>query len=263
MQVARLLEPREERSLAAKLRQAVRAVAARTPPRQDGDPRPLSALAPFGGNLEGVRAASFAYFGKEPKRLSTAEAALLVALPQAPETRRPDRFPEAARKARDRVLARVAAAGLATAAEVAAAREEPIPTARKPFPHLAPHVAEQVVAEAPADAQPQARPRCPAAGQSREPRPRAQRRAAPAGLDRHPRRRQRDRRDPRLGRRRRLFRDRAGRRARPDARAALARLGAETVHLRARLRQRHRPSRDHAGGPARRATASMCPRIST
>ena len=38
-------------------------------------------LAPFGGNLEGVRAASFAYFGKEPKRLSLAESALLVALP--------------------------------------------------------------------------------------------------------------------------------------------------------------------------------------
>ena len=43
------------------------------------------ALAPFGGNLEGVRAASIAYFGKEPKRLSLAEAALLVALPQSPE----------------------------------------------------------------------------------------------------------------------------------------------------------------------------------
>ena len=45
------------------------------------------ALAPYGGNLEGIRAASIAYFGKEPKRLSLAEAALLVALPQSPETR--------------------------------------------------------------------------------------------------------------------------------------------------------------------------------
>ena len=44
-------------------------------------------LAPFGGNLEGVRAASLAYFGKEPKRLTIAEAALLVALPQSPEAR--------------------------------------------------------------------------------------------------------------------------------------------------------------------------------
>lgn len=150
MQVARLLEPREERNLAAKLRQAVRAIELE---RRLTKPQILDlylTLAPFGGNLEGVRAASFAYFGKEPKRLSTAEAALLVALPQSPETRRPDRFTEAARKARERVLARVEQAGLATASEVASAREEPLPSARKTFPNLAPHVAEQVMAEAPA-----------------------------------------------------------------------------------------------------------------
>ncbi|MDP3603042.1 MAG: penicillin-binding protein 1C [Bosea sp. (in: a-proteobacteria)] len=150
MQVARLLEPREERTLAAKLRQAVRAVELERRFTKTQILDLYLTLAPFGGNLEGVRAASLAWFGKEPKRLSTAEAALLVALPQSPETRRPDRFIEAARKARDRVLARVEQAGLATAAEVAAARDEPVPTARKPFPTLAPHVAEQVVAEAPA-----------------------------------------------------------------------------------------------------------------
>src|SRR5690606_13897109 len=111
MQVARLLEPREERDLAAKLPQAVRAV----PPERRFDKDAIFGfyltMAPYGGNLEGIRAASLAYFGKEPKRLSLAEAALLVALPQSPETRRPDRFPEAARAARDRVLARALAHG--------------------------------------------------------------------------------------------------------------------------------------------------------
>jgi len=58
-----------------------------------------------------VRAASLAYFGKEPKRLSPAEAALLVALPQSPELRRPDRYGEAARRARNRVLDRIATIG--------------------------------------------------------------------------------------------------------------------------------------------------------
>jgi len=151
MQVARLLEPREERTLSAKLRQTVRAVEL----EQRFDKAHILdlylTLAPFGGNLEGVRAASFAYFGKEPKRLSTAEAALLVALPQSPETRRPDRFAEAAHKARERVLERVEQAGLATRDEVAAARNEPIPTARRPFPNLSPHIAEQAVAEAPSE----------------------------------------------------------------------------------------------------------------
>ncbi len=150
MQVARLLEPREERTLSAKLRQAVRAVELERRFDKAGILDLYLTLAPFGGNLEGVRAASFAYFGKEPKRLSTAEAALLVALPQSPETRRPDRFVEAARKARERVLERVEQAGLATRDEVAAARSEPIPTARRPFPNLSPHIAEQAVAEAPA-----------------------------------------------------------------------------------------------------------------
>ncbi|WP_291654742.1 penicillin-binding protein 1C [Bosea sp. (in: a-proteobacteria)] len=151
MQVARLLEPREERTLAAKLRQVVRAIELE---RRFDKARILElylTLAPFGGNLEGVRAASFAWFGKEPKRLSTAEAALLVALPQSPEMRRPDRFVEAARKARGRVLERVEQAGLATRDEVAAARNEPIPMARRPFPNLSPHIAEQAVAEAPAE----------------------------------------------------------------------------------------------------------------
>ncbi|MCO5089676.1 penicillin-binding protein 1C [Bosea sp. (in: a-proteobacteria)] len=149
MQVARLLEPRAERTLAAKLRQAVRAIELE---RRFDKARILDlylTLAPFGGNLEGVRAASFAYFGKEPKRLSTAEAALLVALPQSPETRRPDRFAKAARKARERVLERIGQAGLATPGEIAAARAEPIPAMRHPFPALSPHVAEQAVAEAP------------------------------------------------------------------------------------------------------------------
>ena len=63
-------------------------------------------LAPFGGNIEGVRAASLAYFGKEPRRLSVGEAALLVALPQSPEWRRPDRNPRrGAPRARPRAAA--------------------------------------------------------------------------------------------------------------------------------------------------------------
>ncbi|NBC49319.1 MAG: penicillin-binding protein 1C [Gammaproteobacteria bacterium] len=106
-------------------------------------------LAPFGGNLEGVRAAALAWFGREPARLTPAQAALLVALPQAPEQRRPDRFPEAARRGRDRVLARAEALGLIDADAAAAARREPIPTKRRPFPLLAPHLTRRLVASAP------------------------------------------------------------------------------------------------------------------
>jgi penicillin-binding protein 1C len=149
MQVARLLEPREERSLGAKLRQAVRAVQLERRYAKSEILDMYLALAPYGGNLEGLRAASLTYFGKEPRRLTLAEASLLVALPQSPETRRPDRFAATARAARDRVLARVARHGLIHAAEMAQAREDGVPTARLAVPMLAPHAAEAAVRAAP------------------------------------------------------------------------------------------------------------------
>ena len=70
MQLARLMEPRRERSVYAKLRQMVRALEIERQLNKDQILDLYLALAPFGGNLEGVRAASIAYFGKEPKRLS-------------------------------------------------------------------------------------------------------------------------------------------------------------------------------------------------
>src|SRR5947209_1041234 len=149
MQVARLLEPRSERSFTAKLRQSLRAIQLERSLSKDEILALYLSLAPYGGSLEGIRAASLAYFGKEPRRLNLAEAALLVALPQAPELRRPDRSAAAARNARDRVLDRVAAAGLVPADEVVRAKLEPVPEGRKPMPMLAPHAADAAVAAAP------------------------------------------------------------------------------------------------------------------
>ena len=149
MQVARLLEPRGERSFAAKLRQIVRAFEIERHLSKDEVLALYLSLAPYGGNLEGIRAAALAYFGKEPKRLTLGEAALLVALPQAPEARRPDRFAVAARRARDRVLDRVATAGIFDAEEIFHAKAEPVPAGRQPMPMLAPHAADDAVAALP------------------------------------------------------------------------------------------------------------------
>ncbi len=145
MQVARLLEPRPERTVAAKFAEMIRAVQLENHLGKEEILALYLALAPYGGNLEGTRAASLAYFGKEPGHLSTAEAALLVALPQAPETRRPDRFPRAARAARERVLTRLTRKGIVNADQVEAAVLEPAPKERMLFPMLAAHVAERLV----------------------------------------------------------------------------------------------------------------------
>ena len=132
MQVARLLEPRRERRLVAKLRQIVRAVELERDADQGRDPRPLPDLAPYGGNLEGIRAASLAYFGKEPRRLTLGESALLVALPQSPEARRPDRSAETAR-ARPRPRARPCRVERPVCRhdEIAQAKAEPVPAGRR------------------------------------------------------------------------------------------------------------------------------------
>ncbi|MGX5718838.1 penicillin-binding protein 1C [Shinella zoogloeoides] len=142
MQVARLIEPRESRSMLAKLRQMARAVQLERRLSKAEILDLYLTLAPYGGNLEGVRAASLAWFGKEPKRLSVAEAALLVALPQLPEKRRPDRHRDVAEKARERVLNRMAVSEIIGEGEAERASAEAIPTRRKQLPSYAAHLSE-------------------------------------------------------------------------------------------------------------------------
>ena len=144
MQVARLLEDGPTGRWGGKLRQIRLALALERKLSKDEILALYLQLAPYGGNLEGVRAAALAWFGKEPHRLTPSQVALLVALPQAPEARRPDREPEAARRARDRVLARLERAGLWDAETVAAARRAPLPEGRAAFPALAPHLADRL-----------------------------------------------------------------------------------------------------------------------
>jgi penicillin-binding protein 1C len=144
MQVARLIEPREGRSLTAKFQQLVRALQIE---RRLNKPEILDlylTLAPYGGNLEGIRAASLGYFGKEPRRLTVSESALLVALPQLPERRRPDRNLALAEAARGRVLHRMAVEKVVGEGEAERAGLAPIPSRRLQLPALAAHLAEAV-----------------------------------------------------------------------------------------------------------------------
>ncbi|RAZ85765.1 penicillin-binding protein 1C [Cereibacter johrii] len=144
MQVARLLEESGTGRVAGKLRQMRVALALERRLSKEEILSLYLRLAPYGGNLEGIRAASISYLGKEPARLTAAEAALLVAIPQSPEGRRPDRHPERAEAARARVLARAVRAGVIEAERAEAALQEPVPRARKPFPAVAPHLADRV-----------------------------------------------------------------------------------------------------------------------
>ena len=149
MQLVRRLEGASTRSASGKLRQILAALTLERRLDKNAILAAYLTLAPYGGNIEGIRAASLAWLGKEPKRLTPAEAALLVALPQSPEARRPDRHPDAARRACDRVLAAARRAGVIDAREEQAALSDLVPRSRHPFPLLAAHAAERAVRERP------------------------------------------------------------------------------------------------------------------
>jgi penicillin-binding protein 1C len=149
MQTARLLEPRP-RNLGSKLIEMVRAAQLESRLTKRETLALYLTLAPYGGNLEGVRAASLAYFGHEPTSLTDGEQALLIALPQSPEARRPDRRPEAARAARRAVLDKMVRAHVLTEAAASEADAEPLPR-RGAFPTLAWHAAGELALTAPAN----------------------------------------------------------------------------------------------------------------
>ena len=141
MQAVRLLE-RRPRTLISKIIESGEALALERRLGKDEILGVYLTLAPFGGNLEGVRAASLAYFGKEPAHLTAAEAALLVAIPRSPERLRPDRDPEAARQARDMVLRRMAEAGIISQQAFAEASVESVTHTRVALPFHALHMAK-------------------------------------------------------------------------------------------------------------------------
>ena len=149
MQVARLLEDGPTGTWHGKLRQVRVALALEQRLSKDEILAQYLLRAPYGGNLEGVRAASLAWFAKEPHRLTPAQVALLIALPQSPAARRPDRAPDLARIARNRVIDRLQARGLLTAQAAITARQAPLPTQRRAFPALAPHLADRLRAAQP------------------------------------------------------------------------------------------------------------------
>nr|WP_314493822.1 peptidoglycan glycosyltransferase PbpC [uncultured Pseudomonas sp.] len=143
MQVARLLDP-HDRTLGGKLRQLWRTAQLEWHLSKAQILQIYLDRAPFGGTLQGVAAASWAYLGKSPLHLTHAEAALLAVLPQAPSRLRPDRHPKRAQRARDKVLQRLADYEVWPAERLQEAREEPLLLAPRQEPALAPLLARRL-----------------------------------------------------------------------------------------------------------------------
>ncbi|MFC6336821.1 peptidoglycan glycosyltransferase PbpC [Pseudomonas sp. CCM 7891] len=143
MQVARLLDP-HSRTFHGKLWQLWRTAQLEWHLSKDQILNLYLNRAPFGGTLQGVAAASWAYLGKSPQHLTHAEAAMLAVLPQAPSRLRPDRHPRRAQQARDKVLRRLAEFQVWPQAAVDEALEEPLLLAPRLEPSLAPLLARRL-----------------------------------------------------------------------------------------------------------------------
>lgn len=113
--------------------------------------------APFGGNVVGLGAASWRYFGRGPESLSWAEAALLAVLPNSPALMHPGRNRGPLKAKRDRLLERLRQEGHFDSADCALARLEPLPERPLALPRDAPHLVQHLArsfAAAPAPSDP-------------------------------------------------------------------------------------------------------------
>lgn len=144
MQVARLLQPKM-RTVGHKLLEMLRAGQLEWHLSKAEILELYLNRVPYGGNIEGVRAAALLYFQQPPGRLTLAQAAALAVIPNDPVGLAPGRNGRRLLAARDAWLRRFHAAGLTDSAALADALREPLPVSRTPVPRRAPHLARRLL----------------------------------------------------------------------------------------------------------------------
>lgn len=147
MQVVRLSRDNPPRTIWQKLIEMMMATRLEAAYRKKSILKLYAANAPFGGNVVGLEAASWRYFGKAPHLLSWAEAAMLAVLPNSPALIHPGRNRAALVAKRNRLLQRLYDDGRIDALTLELALVEPLPEAPHPLPRLAPHLLDRAFAE--------------------------------------------------------------------------------------------------------------------
>jgi penicillin-binding protein 1C len=142
MQLAKLLNPKP-RTLLNKLIEIFRAIQLEQRLTKEDILEAYLTLTPYGGNIEGLFAGSMRYFNKPPKALEADQIALLVALPQSPESYRPDRHPHRAKKVRDRILHNAFSQGIINAFEYNQSIASALPDRLFTLPRSMPHIAQR------------------------------------------------------------------------------------------------------------------------
>ena len=148
MQLARMIE-RRDRNLWSKIIESLRAIRLEIKYSKSDILAHYLALAPYGGNIEGIQAASYSYFGKPASELSIGEIALLAGIPKSPTKYRPDRHPKRAIGVRNSILKKMFVNGLINKDQYERGQKEPVNVRRKKLRNIIPHFAWKLRLETP------------------------------------------------------------------------------------------------------------------
>jgi len=143
MQVVRLSRKGKPRTLTQKVIEMLLALRLELSQSKEDIFRLYASYAPFGGNVVGIDAAAWRYYGRPAHKLSWGEAATLAVLPNAPSLIYPGRNHEQLLNKRNRLLAKMEEKGLLDALSLELARLEPLPDKPHPLPQLTPHLLDR------------------------------------------------------------------------------------------------------------------------
>lgn len=149
MQVIRLAGKGRKRTYPEKVREIALAIKLETRNSKDEILAHYASHAPFGGNVVGLDAAAWRYFGRSPHELSWAEAATLAVLPNAPSLIHPGKNRETLLSKRNRLLDRLYHKGKIDSLSCMLAKLENIPDKPEPLPQKSIHLLDRVLAKKP------------------------------------------------------------------------------------------------------------------
>lgn len=147
MQAIRLMSGNPPRTVGEKIREAFLALILEARYAKRDILSLYAANAPYGGNVVGLEAASWRYFNRPPASITWAEAATLAVLPNQPSLVHPGGDRARLKDKRDRLLARLHAAGKLDADDYRLSLAEPLPDKPWPLPRLSPHYLERLRAD--------------------------------------------------------------------------------------------------------------------
>lgn len=147
MQVIRLARNKKNRSVPEKIIEIIMALRLELTYSKHEILALYASNAPFGGNVVGIDAAAWRYFGREPEKLSWAESATLAVLPNAPSLIYPGKNQQRLLKKRNRLLDQLSAANIIDKETSELSKQEPLPGKPHAIPQMAPHLLQRAAKE--------------------------------------------------------------------------------------------------------------------